>query len=105
MKAEQITGAIRINSVPRSQFDRLLAANRVLEPVIGNEAEWFADDSETLLATVADGLLFVRWTYVLLEKGGITGFHIVRIESGVSTRDEATVRLLRIMKAYAQRRP
>jgi len=105
MKCTPTTAAVRINAIPRSRFDCLVAGNRVLEPVIGNEVEWFADDSETLLGTVADGLLFVRWTYVLLGMGGITGPRILRIEFGVSTQDEATVRLLRIMKAWAQRRP
>jgi hypothetical protein len=105
MKCTPATAAIRIKSIPRSRFDRLLAVNRFLESVIGNEEEWFADDSETLLGTVADGLLFDRWTYVLLGTGGITGFRILKIEFGVSTRDEATSRLLRIMKACAQRRP
>jgi hypothetical protein len=105
MKADQITGAIRVDGIPRSRFGHLFVENRALESVIGNEVEWFADDSETLLGTVANGLLFDRWTYVFLEKRGITGFHIVRIEFGVSAQDEATVRLLRSMKAYAQRRP
>ncbi|MGD1019626.1 MAG: hypothetical protein ABSA12_09945 [Verrucomicrobiia bacterium] len=97
--------AIRIDSIPRSRFDGLLAGNLLLERVIGNEVEWFADASENLLGTVADGLLFDRWTYVLLERGGVTGFHVLKIEDGVSTQDEATVRLLRSMKARAQHRP
>jgi hypothetical protein len=101
MKAELTAEAIHVDSIPRSRFDRLLAGNRFLEPVIGNEVEWFADTSENLLGTVADGLLFDRWTYVLLAKGGITGFRVLRIEFGLLTRDEATVRLLRIMKSCA----
>ena len=105
MKTTLTTAPIRVTSIPRSRFDGLLAGNLLLERVIGDEVEWFADGSETLLGTVADGLLFDRWTYVLLARGGVTGFHIFRIEFGIPTRDEATVRLLRIMKAFAQRRP
>ncbi|MGD0057891.1 MAG: hypothetical protein ABSD58_00595 [Verrucomicrobiia bacterium] len=101
MKAELTAEAIHVNSIARSRFDRLFAGNCFLEPVIGNEMEWFVDGSENLLGTIADGLLFDRWIYVLLARGGITGFRILRMEFGVSTRDEATVRLLRIMKACA----
>jgi hypothetical protein len=99
MKAEPTAEAVRVTSIPRVRFDRLLATNRYLESVIGTEVEWFTDGSEILLGTIAEGLLFDRWTYVLLGKGGITGFRILNIEFGVSTRDEATVRLLRIMRA------
>jgi hypothetical protein len=88
-----------INSIPGARFDRLLTANVFLEPVIGKEVEWFADDAETTLGTVAEGGLFDQWTYVVLGKGGTDGFRVLRIEFGVLTRDEATVRLLRIMKA------
>lgn len=105
MKAAPTTAPIGVDSIPRTRFDGLLGGNLLLEGVIGNEVEWFADGSETLLGTVADGQLFDRWTYVLLARGGVIGFHIFRIEFGISTRDEATVRLLRIMKAFAQRRP
>jgi hypothetical protein len=88
-----------INRISRSRFDCLLAGNDSLESVIGTEVEYFADDSETMLGTVADGRLFGRWTYVLLGRGGDSGFHVLRIEFGIPTRDEATVRVLRIMAA------
>ena len=91
--------AIHISSIPRERFEHLLTTNVFLEPVIGSEVEWFADAAQTTLGTVANGLLFDRWTYVLLGRGGTSVFHVLRIESGVSTRDEATVQLLRVMKS------
>lgn len=74
-----------INSASRSRFDGLLAGNLLPERVIGNEVKWFADDAETILGTVADGLLFDRWTHVLLGGGGIAGVHVLRIEFGLVT--------------------
>jgi hypothetical protein len=93
---------VTIKSISRARFDRLVAANAFLEPVIGNEMEWFADGGETTVGTVADGLLFDQWTYVVLGRGGTAGFHVLGIGFGVSTQGEATVRLLRTMKASGQ---
>jgi hypothetical protein len=93
---------MKVEAISREEFNRLLPTNRFLELVIGNEVEWFADDLGTTLGTVADGLLFDRWTSVLLERGGTTGFHVLGIEFGVPTRDEATIRLLRTMKVSGQ---
>ena len=95
------TAGRRVTSIPRSHFDGLFPANRFLESIIGNEVEWFTDAGEFFLGTVADGLIFDKWTYVLLGRGGLTGFHILSIDFALSTRDEATVRLLRIINTFA----
>jgi hypothetical protein len=102
MTKDDTTGAaVQISSIPRPRFERLLPSNRFLEAVIGDEVEWFADGSENLLGTVAEGLLFDPWTCVLLGSGGIAGFRVLGIKFGLPSRDEAVVQLLRAMRAKA----
>jgi hypothetical protein len=94
-----------INTIARSRVQSLVADNPSLERIIGNEVEWFANDAETLIGTIAHDAALDHWTYVLLGKAGTGSYHALAIETGLVSQDEATVRLLRAMKAHEEDQP
>ena len=58
---------MRVKTIPRSEFDRLLPQNPALESLMVVEVEWFSNSSGNLLGALAKGKGAAGWNYVILE--------------------------------------
>ena len=45
-----------------------------LAPYIGNEVEWYVDDVESVIGTIARGILGSRWSYTILRRNVLGDF-------------------------------
>ena len=70
---------MRIISIPRSEFDRLLPQHPALESWMGEQLEWFSNRSGNLLGTTARGNGMADWNYAILkrDKKGDSHIHTV----------------------------
>lgn len=57
-----------IKTIPRSEFDRLVLHNPVLEGWMVEQVEWFSDTSGNSLGAIAKGKGVAGWNYVILER-------------------------------------
>ena len=81
-------------AIPRSEFDRLLLHNTVLENLKVEQVEWFSNRSGSLLGTVAKGQRVAGWNYAILKRGKKGGFYVHKVMNNFFSSEDARVDLL-----------
>ena len=68
-----------ISTIPRSEFDRLLPHNSIIENLMVEQVEWFSNASGNLLGAITKGKSEAGWNYGILkrDKEGIFCVHKV----------------------------
>jgi hypothetical protein len=85
--------AMSIKTIPRSEFDRLVPQNPVLESWMVEQVEWFSDTSGKLLAAIAKGKGVAAWNYVILERDQKGVFQVRKVMSNFFSSEVARVDL------------
>jgi hypothetical protein len=83
-----------IKTIPRSEYDRLLAHNPALKSVMVKQVEWFSNKSGSLLGTVAEGESVAGSNYAILTRDKTGDFHIRKVMSNFLNVKAARVDLL-----------
>ncbi len=86
-----------INSIGREAFHQLLPANAGPEMAVGEEIEWFADVTETIIGTIGFGGMNIGWNYAVLKPDTMGVFRVSEKQRNFPTRHTARVTLLRRM--------
>jgi hypothetical protein len=60
--------ALSLKTISSRQFNRFLPAGNHLGTVIGEEVEWFADDPENAIGTIAFNTDARGWNYAILKR-------------------------------------
>jgi hypothetical protein len=85
---------MRIRAIPRYQFDRLLPHHFALESLMGEEVEWFSNQSGNMLGAVARGEGVAGWNYVILKRDKQGDLHFRKVMSNFFSLRAAKVDLL-----------
>ena len=87
-----------IKAIPRSEFDRLVPQNSVLESWMVEQVEWFSDTSGKSLGAIAKGKGVAGWNYVILERNQKGTFHVRKVMTSFYNSEVARVDLLLCMQ-------
>lgn len=83
-----------IKTIPRSEFDRLVPHNPVLENWMVERVELFSDTSGNSLGAIAKGEGVAAWNYVILKRDQKGTFQVRRVMSGLFSLEVARGDLL-----------
>jgi hypothetical protein len=83
-----------IKTIPRSEFDRLVPHNPVLENWMVEQVELFSDTSGKSLGAIAKGKGLATWNYVILKRDQKGIFQVRRVMSDLFSLEVARVDLL-----------
>jgi len=86
-----------IKTIPRSEFDRLVPQNPLLESWMVEQVEWFSDTSGKSLGAIAKGEGVAGWNYVILERDQKGNFQVRKVMSNFFSSEVARVDLLLCM--------
>ena len=86
-----------IRKISRSEFDRLVPHNPVLENWMVEQVEWFSDTSGKVLGAIAKGKGVAGWNYVIMERDQKGTFHVRKVMSSFFNSEVARVDLLLCM--------
>ena len=86
-----------IKTISRSEFDRLVPQNPVLESWMVEQVEWFSDSSGKSLGAIAKGSGVAGWNYVIMERDQKGIFHVRKVMSNFFSSEVAKVDLLLCM--------
>jgi len=96
-----------VKNISRERFAQLLPADFSVESSGGNQLEWWANEGETILGTVAKQKSTEGWLYVLLGRDGHGEFGVLSLELGMNSLHAARLRLLQAIEScdcYGSRR-
>jgi hypothetical protein len=94
-----------IKTIPRSEFDRLLAHDPALKNLMVEQVEWFSNRSGNLLGAIAEGGCVSGWNYVILKRDKKGDFHTRKVMSNFFNLKAARVDLLLSMAEIAINQP
>ena len=90
-----------IKAISRSKFDQFLPHNSVIENLMVDRVDWFANPSGSLLGTIAVGKAVAGWNYIILKRNKEGNFHIHKVMNSFFSRKAATDDLLVSMAEMA----
>jgi hypothetical protein len=85
---------MRIKTISRSEFDRLLPQNPALDNVMVVEVEWFSNRSGRLFGTIAKGEGVAGWNYAILKRDKLGNSHVCKVMNNFFSLKAARVDLL-----------
>ena len=94
-----------IRTIPRFEFDQLLPQNSIIEHLMVDQVEWFANRSGNLLGTIAKGKSVAGWNYVILKRNKEGDLHVHKVMNSFFSRKAATDDLLISMAELAIEQP
>ncbi len=65
-----------IKSIGRHEFNQLLPHHLVLESLMGEQVEWFANKAKNLIGTIALTKTGKSWNFVVLRRNKLGNFQI-----------------------------
>lgn len=93
-----------IRSITRGEFQLLMPSHELLRCVVGEQVDWYVDESETVIGTVAAGKTDGNWVYVVLGRERTGMFRAVAMNRTMESREEAGAELLQAMSAVQERK-
>jgi hypothetical protein len=94
-----LSGVMAVKNISRWKFTELLSGDSSPQPAGGEQVEWWANDAETVLGTVAKGKSTEGWLCVLLGREADGTFGIQTVELGFDCLQAAQLRLLNAMRS------
>lgn len=91
-----------VKSISSRKFNRFLPAHNHLGTVIGKEVEWFADDPENSIGTIASSTKERGWNYAILRRDWMGEFQVCDLKANFRNFPAARVDFLLAMRT-AQR--
>jgi len=89
-----------IETMLRSEFDRLVPHNLALENFMVKQVEWFSNRSGNLLGAVAKGEGVTGWNYVILKRDKKGDFRVRKVIGNFFNLNAARVDLLLSMAGF-----
>jgi hypothetical protein len=86
--------AMGIRTIPHSEFDRLLPHHFTLESLVGEEVEWFSNQSGNMVGTIAKGEGGAGWNYAILKRDTKGDLHVRKVMNNFLSLNAARVDLL-----------
>src|SRR5476651_1770656 len=69
-----------VKSISSSKFNRFLPTRNDLRTVIGKEVEWYADDPENSIGTIAFSKKQSGWNYAILRRDWMGDFQVCNLK-------------------------
>ena len=88
-----------VKSISGSKFNRFLPVCNQLRAVIGKEVEWFADDPENSIGTIAFSKQKPGWNYAILSRDWMGDFQVCNLKANFRSSQAARVDCVLAMKA------
>lgn len=89
---------VSVKSISRWQFNRFLPARNQLRTVIGKEVEWYADDPENSIGTIAFSKEERGWNYAILRRDWMGDFQVCDLKAKLGNARAASVDCVLAMK-------
>ncbi len=87
-----------VKSISRWQFNRFLPARNQLRTVIGKEVQWYADDPENSIGTIAFSKEERGWNYAILRRDWMGDFQVCDLKAKFGNVRAASVDCVLAMK-------
>ena len=91
-----------VKSISSSKFNRFLPAHNNLRTVIGEEVEWYADDPENSIGTIAFSKEKGGWNYAILKRDWTGDFQVCELKTDFPNLRAASVDCIQAMEATAK---
>jgi hypothetical protein len=91
--------AMSVKSISSCKFNRFLPTRNDLRTVIGKEVEWYADDPENSIGTIAFSKEESGWNYAILSRDWMGDFQVCNLKANFQDVREASVDCVLAMKA------
>jgi hypothetical protein len=95
--------SVAVKNISSWKFNRFLPLHNHLGTVIGKEVEWFADDPENGIGTIAFSPKDRGWNYAILRRDWKGDFQVCNLKANLQNFPVARVGLLRAMKTVERR--
>ncbi|MGO9243825.1 MAG: hypothetical protein ACLQDC_03540, partial [Verrucomicrobiia bacterium] len=92
--AQRKRNEMGIKTIPHSEFDRLLPQDFTLEKLVGEEVEWFSNQSGNMVGTIAKGEGGAGWNYAILKRDTKGDSHVRKVMNNFFSLNAARVDLL-----------
>ena len=87
-----------VKSISSLKFNRFLPSRNHLRTVIGKEVEWYADDPENTIGTIAFSKQERGWNYAILRRDWMGDFQVCNLKTNFRNSRTASVDCLLAMK-------
>ena len=88
-----------VKSISGSKFNRFLPICNHLRSVIGKEVEWYADDPENSIGTIAFSKEERGWNYAILRRDWMGDFQVCNLKANFQSSQAARVDCVLALKA------
>lgn len=88
-----------VKCISRCQFNRFLPTRNQLGTVIGKEVEWYADDPENSIGTIAFSNEERGWNYAILTRDWMGDFQVCNLKANLGNFRAACVDCVLAMNA------
>jgi hypothetical protein len=89
---------VSVRSISSWKFNRFLPTRNHLRTVIGKEVEWYADDPENSIGTIAFSPKERGWNYALLRRDWMGDFQVCNLKANFRNSRTASVDCVLAMK-------
>jgi hypothetical protein len=90
---------VSVKSISRWKFNRFLPTCNHLRTVIGKEVEWYADDPENSIGTIAFSKEKRGWNYAIMRRDWMGDFQVCNLKTNLPNFRAANVDCVVAMKA------
>ena len=91
--------AVSVKSISSCKFNGFLPTRNQLRTVIGKEVEWYADDPENSIGTIAFSADERGWNYAVLRRDWMGDFQVCNQKANFQNVRAASVDCVLAMKA------
>src|SRR5580704_5975868 len=91
--------AMSVKSISSWKFNRFLPAHNNLRTAIGKEVEWFADDPENSIGTIAFSKEEGSWNYAILRRDWMGDFQVCKQKANFRSLRATRIDCVLAMKA------
>ena len=88
-----------VKSISSWKFNRFLPAHNHPGTVLGKEVEWYADDPENRIGTIAFSKEQRGWNYAILRRDWMGDFHVCNLKANLPNFRAASAGCVLAMKA------
>jgi len=85
---------VRIKSISKRKFNRFLQFHAILESTIGEEVQWFDDEKENTIGTIAFSEGERGWNYAILQRDWTGKFQVCSLGANLFSLEAARIDLL-----------
>ena len=87
-----------VKSISSWKFNRFLPTRNDLRTVIGKEVEWYADDPENSIGTIAFSKEERGWNYAILRRDWMGDFQVCNLKANLPNLRAASVDCVQAME-------